>query len=777
MNDWKFSQFIKSVILVQILVLIINGLNLNGINVPIISQLISFIYLTFIPGFLILRIMRVHKIGNVKSILYSAGLSIISVMFLGFIINLFFPMVGITKPMSILPLLTVITIYVIILSILSYIRDKDFSSPDLIDTGDLMSPIFLFLCITPFLAIFGSYLMTFYNNNLISVVLIIVLVLITILTVFNKIPQKLYPFTIWILSISLLYDSSLVSTYIWGWDIQNEFFLASNVLNNFYWNFGFNDAYNAMLSVVMLAPIYSIFTNMDLVYVLKVICPLLFSFVPIGLYKIYKSQTPPKIAFLACFLFISFYTFFIEMLALAREMIAEIFLILILLVIFTDQIKKNTRVLFVLFALGLVISHYSLTYFSLFILISTFILLLIYYFYKWFVKDNDNTISFYLRKLNNSPINIFLVILVAAFMYLWYGNVAQGAALRGLTDAFTVINYDVTQKIVLITAKIGLFGFYLGIMAILLLIISIIFLIFKYRKNIAKKGSLRADVKDLLNPVIGSKWKHHIFAILSIIILVVLVFLVGKPQTWIVGVLRYLNFAAVFFTLVGLFMLFLGLSKHKFTREYLTLSLLSFMVLLTGIFVPAFENSFNITRIFEMTFVFLAPICVVGGIIVFKSILKVFKIDVIKDNSIKVFSVFLILLLLFNAGFFSVLTNQSIPMHLSKESDYYPSFNVPETTAAAWLHNESAGPVIFADSYGIFVFYKYYYPAELNVISKYNGNINSYIFLRKLNQQNKLLIGFEKGSRDRSRVYEDRSNIINSKYRIYHNGDASIYFS
>lgn len=83
--------------------------------------------------------------------------------------------------------------------------------------------------------------------------------------------------------------------------------------------------------------------------------------------------------------------------------------------------------------------------------------------------------------------------------------------------------------------------------------------------------------------------------------------------------------------------------------------------------------------------------------------------------------------MLFNVGFFSVLSDQSIPMHLTDKSDYYPRFDVQETTAANWLHEKTTGSAIYADYYGMFVFYKYFSPTEINRISSYNENINSYI--------------------------------------------------
>ena len=131
----------------------------------------------------------------------------------------------------------------------------------MIDTSDLFSPVFLFLCLIPFLAIFGSFAMNFYHNNLISMLLIVLIGTVLLLVAFNKIPERLYIFTVWIIAISLLYVSSLVSLLVWGWDIQNEYYLANLVLNHSYWNYMLPDAYNSMLSIVMVAPVYHVFTR------------------------------------------------------------------------------------------------------------------------------------------------------------------------------------------------------------------------------------------------------------------------------------------------------------------------------------------------------------------------------------------------------------------------------------------------------------------------------------------------------------------------------------
>jgi len=114
---------------------------------------------------------------------------------------------------------------------------------------------------------------------------------------FIDIKKTYYPIAIFSITLSLLLHTSLISNYVWGWDLQTEIYLADLVLQNAYWNFTQISNYNAMLSITVLAPIYSYMLNMKLVWVFKIVYPILFSFLPLGLYHIYKKQTNNKIAF------------------------------------------------------------------------------------------------------------------------------------------------------------------------------------------------------------------------------------------------------------------------------------------------------------------------------------------------------------------------------------------------------------------------------------------------------------------------------------------------
>ena len=276
------------------------GLDTVGLKIPIIRQLIGFIYLTFIPGILILRILKLHNLGNIETILYTVGLSIATLMFTGFFINMVYPFLGISKPLLIAPVIITISAIVLVLCVISYVRDDGFSDPNIINVEDVLSPPALFLRLIPFLSVFGTYLVNFYNSNVLLMFLIIVIALIVGFGALNRfIPIKLYPLVVVIIAISLLYHRTLISAYLTGTDIHVEYYFYEITKLNCYWNPTIAHTYSSMLSVTILPVIYSCILNMNGVGIFKILYPFIFALVPLGLYHVYKNQTNEKIAFLS----------------------------------------------------------------------------------------------------------------------------------------------------------------------------------------------------------------------------------------------------------------------------------------------------------------------------------------------------------------------------------------------------------------------------------------------------------------------------------------------
>ena len=83
MNDWEIKEFLWVVVPIQLAMLVVVGLDTLGLRLPYIQQFLGFIYLTFIPGIILLRILRLHGIDAIKTLLFTVGLSIAFLMLFG----------------------------------------------------------------------------------------------------------------------------------------------------------------------------------------------------------------------------------------------------------------------------------------------------------------------------------------------------------------------------------------------------------------------------------------------------------------------------------------------------------------------------------------------------------------------------------------------------------------------------------------------------------------------------------------------------------------------
>lgn len=436
LNDWEIKNFTILIISIQIVFLGLFYINNAVINTPIFSEFLGVIYTLTIPGYLLLRIMRIHNLSSTESILYAIGLSISSTMFIGLLMNIFYPLIGINNPISLLNIVLTFLFFNFLLIILSYVIDKDYNSNKLrfqmkkINTNKL-----ILLTLIPFISIFGSYLQNLYHLNYFLIIFFIIMAITIFLVVENKIPKEFLPYTIYILSLSILFHSSLISPNIVEWaDLTFEYKVAEIVISNQIWNIDTNisNLYST-LSICIFTPVLSILTKIGLTWIFKIVFPFIYSFLPVGLYHIYKKQTDSMTAFLACMLFISTFSFFTDMLGLNRQQLGELFLVLIILILLNknlEKIKKN--VLIIIFSFALIVSHYALSYI---IMIAIIISGIILYFRG---KNNIHKFDFVKSNILSSG----FILLFITFTISWYMYTSSGSV---ITDIVNISNNIVSH--------------------------------------------------------------------------------------------------------------------------------------------------------------------------------------------------------------------------------------------------------------------------------------------------------------------------------------------
>jgi uncharacterized membrane protein len=355
----------RVVIGLQVLVLAIVGVERLGLPLPIVRPVVTVVYLTLVPGYLLLRLAGITDESPIETVLYSVGVSLASLMIVGVIANFVLRGVGIERPMSELPIVLAVSAFVCLLTALYAIRvDED--ELVTVDTYQLTSPTVLGLTLLPIVGIYGGLILTRFGNNYLLIALYTVLLAIPVFIVMGRLPDRLLPYVIWTAALALLLQNTLSGHFMaWG-DSPKEARLALNVLRDGYWSPALAPNYGnkyTMLRIVMLHPIYALFTDLKFVWEFKLVHPLIFSLTPVALFHAYEQYVTKRTAFISTYLFMSLFSFFIVLSRNTRTATALLFLALFLLLIATTGGEPNRRKLLAIpFVAGVIVSHYGVSY-------------------------------------------------------------------------------------------------------------------------------------------------------------------------------------------------------------------------------------------------------------------------------------------------------------------------------------------------------------------------------------------------------------------------------
>lgn len=426
------------------IVLILN--RLVNLKLPLLRFTVGFILLTFVPGFLALRIFGLNKL-NLETLTYSIGISVFSLMFIGFLLNLLLPIFNIRKPITLVPLIVAVNVFITILAVLAFVRNRSNLEFDIgLPKISLCIPLF----ILPAIISVGIYkFLYFYNNELLLFLLFIIAVIAIISTLYNRNVELV----IWVISFVLLFYGSLSSKYVVViGDPHVEYYFANLVRTAGIWNMRLQGTHNAMLEVVILQPLYSVLLGINLTWSFKIVYPLIFSFCPLVLYLICKRQFDDEIALLSTFIFIFSPMFYNSYANSTRWGIALFFMSLVVLVMvdnnkfFLQNLKNIQGFLVVIFAFSLVVSHYTSSYIFMFLLFFVLMLgtLLKVAKYRIKLKSTSGFILFYIVSL----IGYYLYVASSSaydLMYSYFRYIAKVLGENILSPSVTYVGF-VTKK-------------------------------------------------------------------------------------------------------------------------------------------------------------------------------------------------------------------------------------------------------------------------------------------------------------------------------------------
>ncbi|MBN2604098.1 MAG: DUF2206 domain-containing protein [Candidatus Thermoplasmatota archaeon] len=351
------------------------------IDLPFVRQVFGFIYLCFIPGFAFLRVFISGKLNFVDIILFSVGLSLTFLMVVGLFLN-YLGSIVMSSPLSTDPIILVVSVSVFVICVISYFKNKESTCISAPKNQKLRHLVPYF--IIPILAIIGLIQGTAVENNFLLMAIMILVPLLFMVILFSKSSSLHYPLFLFSISFTLLLITFLTSNYIQGFDIHRDFYVFSSTMKSSYWDLSLGQAlyyrnyntihlYNSMLTVTILPTIISNYLNISGTWVFKIIYPLIFSLVPLGLFQLLKGTWGKKIAFASVFFFISNEVFF-NFQNTVKAMVAEFFFILLFLVLFKKDINSMSKWIFLAaFGFSLIVSYYTMSYIFLLIILSIWV--------------------------------------------------------------------------------------------------------------------------------------------------------------------------------------------------------------------------------------------------------------------------------------------------------------------------------------------------------------------------------------------------------------------
>jgi uncharacterized membrane protein len=655
-------------------------------------------------------------------------------MFVPLAVNFTYPALGISHPLSLLPLTITFSLILAALSFVSYwkvpvsfqITEKDIR----VSISRIMSPVALGAALILALGILGALFVWFYSDSLFSLLSWLSIVLIVALIAMSRrIPERFYPLFVFVIALTLQYNRTLTSPNLFGVDAHYELYFANLIKSTGYWdpsfsivNLAYSD-YFAMLSVVFLPSVYSILLNIDLVWVFKLISPFIFAFVPLGLYEIYKTQIKfsSKAAFLATFFFMSFFAFYLAMPWVTRQEVAELFVVLVMLLITSMYVPESKKTgLLIVFIASVVVSHYSTSYIFLFYLAALLTGSAI------IARQNK-------QKRGKSIVTAVMVSLAVVITFGWYlfasGGTSYAALVSVGSHTYTSL---VTEFVSPNTAVLGS----------------------------ATPGSSLSSLALTL--------AHYWQVLTEVLMTLGLGFVIWRRKT------------------------------QKMTTALLLLSLASFAVLLVVVGLPSLGGAINSYRAYSLALLFLAPCCVLGVGAIFDSASSWFHADkdtVAKLESAVLLGV-LIPYFLFQCGFFYELIgrpsnydflpsqNQNRVLEYSDRASwsYAAASPIPaeDVYACKWLSSSMGRSPVYADDLRSpeLIGYGLISPNSIILLGSSNVNQsvkNAYIYLGAANVQQGTIIIYPPHGASQERQISTVPALTTAN-RIYSNGLAEVYY-
>lgn len=386
-------------------------------------QVILLGLLLLVPGLALLRLARVPNRSIAATAIYVPAASLTILMAVGLAVDLIGPWVGIVAPLRTLPLLVGVLV-----ACLAFVGAAALGDPRprgsqvqvrLPRVRDLL-PLLL-----PLGAAAGAARLTAGHGAGLAIgvtaVSIAAAVLVPVLA--PRMGRTQIVIMLYGVALAFVWAFSLRTGSVVGWDIASEAHVVQSTQASGVWHVSHpNDNYGALLSLTVLPSVLHEIAGLSDLTLLKAVYPALWALFPVITFTIARRHLTPRYAALAAVLVMTPSAFMTALPALARQEIALVICGALIALVLDGGVPRRSRLsLTMVFGIGVVVSHYSSTYFMIEALVVALLLQMVVSFVRPIPRVNAG----------------FACALVAmmAGAILWYGPITEaGGNVNGLVD-------------------------------------------------------------------------------------------------------------------------------------------------------------------------------------------------------------------------------------------------------------------------------------------------------------------------------------------------------
>jgi len=633
----------------------------------IVLGIVWFVLLGFLPGFVLLGLFRIKEISWVKGLLYIIGLSLFFDMVVGWCLNYFLPMVGIMP-------FTRFTMSIAWLSIVS---------------------ILLVVVV-----VYGKELIKPYkwDNQWIIVGLV------------------------YVGGVLLIYQTSLLTNNLIGSDIHLEYYYAQQSVLK-----GFSDpsiyAYiNICIPITVLIPMYSVLSGIEVMWVIKVVQPLVLAILPVILYKIFKLQFGKLIGILSVVFFVTLPFFTMDIVQLIRQQYAMIFFGLVTLVLVSRRVGLWAKIILgSVFGIGVVISHYGVGVGFMWYMALGFLGIILLKFtqpvWQWITKQ---PVPVDIKLMSWKSILVWLAVAMVCVGggLLYYQSSGSGVGMDNAVNTSVKISTKTANSVVTVTTEKP-----------------------RVVDNVTQPSRT--------NVTLSNEWMKSFSMSFREPLLKTAIGMDFGEASGLGKVWRILLFLVEICIFVGLIRLFFR-PMPNIRTELLVFIITSAFVVVGLYTLPTNGFGLGAVRVLLVTLIFLSPFFVFGLEAIVMGFTKLLKIEWKRKYLSVGLCVLLLPYILFNSGaVFELIKSDRIdsidipfsPALSAYRLDMTTYFTDEDVEAMAWVQNKvSAEYPLFGDWHSYQLMWQYV--GEYNTtqgIENFCKFNQGYVFLRKWNVENEML--------------------------------------